>query len=109
MNAPTSSDKPEAGDAHIARNRLDAHLDAAPRAWPLDIVAATGSTNADLANRLKALPRTANALPAPLVRVAFEQTAGRGRQGRPWFAQPATRCCARSAASCRAPSTRSAA
>ncbi|CAM2341276.1 biotin--[acetyl-CoA-carboxylase] ligase [Burkholderia vietnamiensis] len=88
MNAPTSSDKPEAGDAHIARNRLDAHLDAAPRAWPLDIVAATGSTNADLANRLKALPRTANALPAPLVRVAFEQTAGRGRQGRPWFAQP---------------------
>ncbi|AOK01360.1 biotin--[acetyl-CoA-carboxylase] ligase [Burkholderia vietnamiensis] len=88
MNAPTSSDKPEAGDTHIARNRLDAHLDAAPRAWPLDIVAATGSTNADLANRLKALPRTANALPAPLVRVAFEQTAGRGRQGRPWFAQP---------------------
>ncbi|MBJ9687443.1 biotin--[acetyl-CoA-carboxylase] ligase [Burkholderia vietnamiensis] len=88
MNAPTSSDKPEAGDVHIARNRLDAHLDAAPRAWPLDIVAATGSTNADLANRLKALPRTANALPAPLVRVAFEQTAGRGRQGRPWFAQP---------------------
>ncbi|GBH25812.1 biotin--[acetyl-CoA-carboxylase] ligase [Burkholderia vietnamiensis] len=88
MNAPTSSDKPEAGDAHIARNRLDAHLDAAPRAWPLDIVAATGSTNADLANRLTALPRTANALPAPLVRVAFEQTAGRGRQGRPWFAQP---------------------
>ncbi|KVE73006.1 biotin--[acetyl-CoA-carboxylase] ligase [Burkholderia vietnamiensis] len=88
MNAPTSSDKPEASDAHIARNRLDAHLDAAPRAWPLDIVAATGSTNADLANRLKALPRTANALPAPLVRVAFEQTAGRGRQGRPWFAQP---------------------
>ncbi|MBN3792907.1 biotin--[acetyl-CoA-carboxylase] ligase, partial [Burkholderia sp. Ac-20353] len=30
----------------------------------------------------------ASALPAPLVRVAFEQTAGRGRQGRPWFAQP---------------------
>ncbi|WP_431820618.1 biotin--[acetyl-CoA-carboxylase] ligase [Burkholderia sp. F1] len=88
MNAPTSSDKPDSGDAHIARSRLDAHLDAAPRAWPLDIVAATGSTNADLAARLKALPRTANALPAPLVRVAFEQTAGRGRQGRPWFAQP---------------------
>ncbi|MEK7989159.1 biotin--[acetyl-CoA-carboxylase] ligase, partial [Burkholderia contaminans] len=40
------------------------------------------------ATRLKALPRKANALPAPLVRVAFEQTAGRGRQGRPWFAQP---------------------
>lgn len=88
MNAPTSSDTPDSGDAHIARSRLDAHLDAAPRAWPLDIVAATGSTNADLAARLKALPRTANALPAPLVRVAFEQTAGRGRQGRPWFAQP---------------------
>ncbi|MBY4716474.1 biotin--[acetyl-CoA-carboxylase] ligase, partial [Burkholderia cepacia] len=88
MNAPTSSDTPDSGDAHIARNRLEAHLDAAPRAWPLDIVAATGSTNADVATRLKALPRHANALPAPLVRVAFEQTAGRGRQGRPWFAQP---------------------
>lgn len=88
MNAPTSSDTPDSGDAHIARGRLEAHLDATPRAWPLDIVAATGSTNADLAARLKALPRAANALPAPLVRVAFEQTAGRGRQGRPWFAQP---------------------
>ncbi|WP_049035986.1 biotin--[acetyl-CoA-carboxylase] ligase [Burkholderia cenocepacia] len=88
MNAPTSSDTPESGDAHIARNRLEAHLDAAPRAWPLDIVAATGSTNADVSARLKALPRNAQALPAPLVRVAFEQTAGRGRQGRPWFAQP---------------------
>ncbi|UXU87539.1 biotin--[acetyl-CoA-carboxylase] ligase [Burkholderia sp. S-53] len=88
MNAPTSSDTPDSGDAHIARNRLEAHLDAAPRAWPLDIVAATGSTNADVATRLKALPRSANALPAPLVRVAFEQSAGRGRQGRPWFAQP---------------------
>ncbi|WP_179401117.1 biotin--[acetyl-CoA-carboxylase] ligase [Burkholderia guangdongensis] len=88
MNTPSSPDTPDAGAAHIARGRLDAHLDAAPRAWPLDIVAATGSTNADLAARLKALPRTAHALPAPLVRVAFEQTAGRGRQGRPWFAQP---------------------
>ncbi|EGD06516.1 biotin--protein ligase, partial [Burkholderia sp. TJI49] len=55
MNTPTSPDTPESGAAHIARNRLDAHLDAAPRAWPLDIVAATGSTNADLAARLKAL------------------------------------------------------
>lgn len=88
MNTPTSPDTPDTDGAHIARSRLDAHLDAAPRAWPLDIVAATGSTNADLAARLKTLPRTAHALPAPLVRVAFEQTAGRGRQGRPWFAQP---------------------
>ncbi|MBN3821595.1 biotin--[acetyl-CoA-carboxylase] ligase, partial [Paraburkholderia sp. Se-20369] len=42
MNAPTSSDTPESGDPHIARGRLEAHLDATPRAWPLDIVAATG-------------------------------------------------------------------
>lgn len=88
MNTPISPDTPDSGDAHIARSRLEAHLDAAPRTWPLDIVAATGSTNADLDARLKTLPRTAHALPAPLVRVAFEQTAGRGRQGRPWFAQP---------------------
>jgi BirA family biotin operon repressor/biotin-[acetyl-CoA-carboxylase] ligase len=87
-DSPRSSDTPDDSDTHIARGRLEAHLDAAPRAWPLDIVAATGSTNADLAARLKALPRTAGALSAPLVRVAFEQTAGRGRQGRPWFAQP---------------------
>ncbi|MCQ0034177.1 biotin--[acetyl-CoA-carboxylase] ligase [Burkholderia glumae] len=60
----------------------------APEPWPLDIVEATGSTNADLAAHLKTLPRTRNALPRPIVRVAYEQTAGRGRQGRPWFAQP---------------------
>jgi BirA family transcriptional regulator, biotin operon repressor / biotin---[acetyl-CoA-carboxylase] ligase len=68
--------------------RIGSLLVAAQPPWPLDVVAATGSTNADLAQQLKALPRTRAALPRPIVRVAYEQTAGRGRQGRPWFAQP---------------------
>ncbi|HDR8911035.1 TPA: biotin--[acetyl-CoA-carboxylase] ligase, partial [Burkholderia multivorans] len=32
MNTPTSPDTPDTDGAHIARSRLDAHLDAAPRA-----------------------------------------------------------------------------
>jgi BirA family transcriptional regulator, biotin operon repressor / biotin---[acetyl-CoA-carboxylase] ligase len=38
--------------------------------------------------RVKALPRKAGALPRPIVRVAYLQTAGRGRRGRPWYAEP---------------------
>ena len=81
----------------IDRARLDARLHGAACAWPLEIVETTGSTNADLAARLKTIPHTRAALAeapagtgfaAPLVRVAYEQTAGRGRQGRPWFAEP---------------------
>lgn len=45
----------------------------------LEIVAETGSTNADL------LARTAT-LTQPTLRWAYRQTAGRGRAGRPWLA-----------------------
>ncbi len=38
--------------------------------------------------RVKALPRKAGALERPIVRVAYLQTAGRGRRGRPWYAEP---------------------
>lgn len=75
-------------DARIDPARAHALPASAPEPWPLDIVDATGSTNADLAAHLKTLPRTRAALPRPIVRVAYEQTAGRGRQGRPWFALP---------------------
>ena len=34
------------------------------------------------------MPRKAGALPRPIVRVAYLQTAGRGRRGRPWYAEP---------------------
>lgn len=47
----------------------------------IEVVAETGSTNADL------LVRVAN-LSAPVLRVAGMQTAGRGRAGRVWHAAP---------------------
>ncbi|MFD7835985.1 biotin--[acetyl-CoA-carboxylase] ligase [Streptomyces sp. NPDC059761] len=47
----------------------------------VEVVAATGSTNTDLAARAAGLPEGA-------VLVAEEQTAGRGRQGRSWVAPP---------------------
>ncbi|MGL6155262.1 MAG: biotin--[acetyl-CoA-carboxylase] ligase, partial [Ralstonia mannitolilytica] len=60
-------------------------------AWPIDVVDSTGSTNADLmaAVRDAAWPgHAAQAGLAPLagarVLAAQHQTAGRGRQGRPW-------------------------
>ncbi|MDC8760617.1 biotin--[acetyl-CoA-carboxylase] ligase [Janthinobacterium fluminis] len=44
----------------------------------IEVVAETGSTNADLLAR-------AATLPGPLLRIALQQTAGRGRAGRPWL------------------------
>jgi BirA family transcriptional regulator, biotin operon repressor / biotin---[acetyl-CoA-carboxylase] ligase len=50
----------------------------------LDVVASTGSTNADLLARAGADP----AVPEGQVLVAEEQTAGRGRLGRTWTSAP---------------------
>nr|WP_315399200.1 biotin--[acetyl-CoA-carboxylase] ligase [uncultured Duganella sp.] len=47
----------------------------------IEAVAETGSTNADLLARL-------DTLDAPLLRVADNQTAGRGRAGRSWLSTP---------------------
>lgn len=47
----------------------------------VDVVAETGSTNADLMAR-------AASLDAPLLLVAVRQTAGRGRAGRSWLSSP---------------------
>lgn len=47
----------------------------------LEVVAQTGSTNADLLARLPGLR-------APVLRVAEQQTAGRGRAGRSWHSAP---------------------
>lgn len=47
----------------------------------IEVVAETGSTNADLMARLPHLP-------GPVLRAAENQTAGRGRAGRSWFAEP---------------------
>ncbi|AJY41877.1 MULTISPECIES: biotin--[acetyl-CoA-carboxylase] ligase [Burkholderia] len=88
MNVATQPSTPASDGPLIDRARVDAHLAPAAREWSIEIVDTTGSTNADLGAHLKTLPRRRDALAAPIARVAYEQTAGRGRQGRPWFAKP---------------------
>jgi BirA family biotin operon repressor/biotin-[acetyl-CoA-carboxylase] ligase len=69
----------------IDRSRLIELLDPEPSRWGVEVIYETGSTNADLLARLKETraPRF-----EPCVRVAYSQTAGRGRRGRAWLAQP---------------------
>jgi BirA family biotin operon repressor/biotin-[acetyl-CoA-carboxylase] ligase len=62
----------------------DLSLPAAHGMWTLDVVASTGSTNADLLARAAAEPGGAEGR----VLVAEEQTAGRGRRGRTWSSVP---------------------
>lgn len=69
MNIPLSAQR-------IAALSSDVHCRA-----DLELVASTGSTNADLLARL-------NRLTGPLLLVAEAQTAGRGRAGREWFSAP---------------------
>ncbi len=88
MNTTPTPTGAASGDWRIDRERAITLFGPAAHAWPIEIVEETGSTNADLMERLKALPRKAGALARPIVRVAYLQTAGRGRRGRSWFAQP---------------------
>jgi BirA family transcriptional regulator, biotin operon repressor / biotin---[acetyl-CoA-carboxylase] ligase len=88
MNATPPTPAPRADDWRIDRDRAVTLFGPAAHDWPIEIVEETGSTNADLMARLKALPHRTNALARPLVRVAYLQTAGRGRRGRSWVAQP---------------------
>jgi BirA family biotin operon repressor/biotin-[acetyl-CoA-carboxylase] ligase len=94
MNAsktpPPSPAAQPAGEAdwRIDRERAVKLFGAHAHDWPIEIVEETGSTNADLMAQMKALPRKSSALPRPIVRVAYLQTAGRGRRGRPWYAEP---------------------
>ncbi|SIT71784.1 MULTISPECIES: biotin--[acetyl-CoA-carboxylase] ligase [Burkholderiaceae] len=81
----TASGDPRPAARHIERERLLELLDPWPSRWAIEVVYETGSTNADLAARLK----KARGVPfEPSVRVAYSQTAGRGRRGRPWLATP---------------------
>ncbi|SAK40818.1 biotin--protein ligase [Caballeronia hypogeia] len=84
MNSPSSF----APDApwRIDRSRLATLAERPARDWTIDIVDETGSTNADLMEQLRALRR--DSTPAPTARVAYSQTAGRGRRGRAWLAEP---------------------
>ncbi|KMY85790.1 Biotin-protein ligase [Candidatus Paraburkholderia calva] len=74
----------------IDRTRLAALAERSARDWTIDIVDETGSTNADLMEQLRALPRERAQFdpPPPTVRVAYLQTAGRGRRGHAWLAEP---------------------
>jgi BirA family biotin operon repressor/biotin-[acetyl-CoA-carboxylase] ligase len=88
-DSATSAPEPGAtGDWRIDRERAVALFGPQAHDWPMEIVEETGSTNADLMARVKSLPRKSNALPRPIVRVAYLQTAGRGRRGRTWYAEP---------------------
>jgi len=53
------------------------------QAWQVDVMEETGSTNADLMQACRAAPWSDHGQ----VRVAYRQTAGRGRLGRPWQGQ----------------------
>ncbi|MYN07379.1 biotin--[acetyl-CoA-carboxylase] ligase [Pseudoduganella aquatica] len=50
----------------------------------IEVVAETGSTNADLLQRVG----TPGAMSGPVLLIAERQTAGRGRAGRPWLSAP---------------------
>ncbi|WP_404992307.1 biotin--[acetyl-CoA-carboxylase] ligase [Cupriavidus pauculus] len=69
----------------IDQNALNRMLDAgAARHWRVEVVDETGSTNADLTQACRAATWDEDDV---RVRVAYRQTAGRGRQGRPWQGQ----------------------
>lgn len=53
----------------------------------VEAVAQTGSTNSDLIERARGWDAAAGE-PAPVLRVAEQQTAGRGRLGRRWWSDP---------------------
>lgn len=83
--ADEGADPKRAAARRVDRDRLLELLDPQPSQWTLEVVYETGSTNADLVARLKDArgPRF-----EPCVRIAYSQTAGRGRRGRPWLAMP---------------------
>lgn len=72
---------------HIDAAMLRTALDAGPACgWTVDVVEETGSTNADLTQACRSAGWVEGEDSAQ-VRVAYRQTAGRGRQGRPWQGQ----------------------
>jgi BirA family biotin operon repressor/biotin-[acetyl-CoA-carboxylase] ligase len=88
MNSSNSSFPLDAA-WRIDRDRLLLQAASPVRDWQIEIVDETGSTNADLMARVKELPRSGAAIARkPVVRVAYSQTAGRGRRGRAWVAEP---------------------
>lgn len=82
-HAPSS----ESTAYRIDRARLEAALSPATRAWRIDLVEQTGSTNADLLAGLRESGLSATPQ-VPWVRQAAVQSAGRGQRGRAWVGLP---------------------
>ena len=85
-DAPESSLTPASGPSdswRIDPAALRAALPPALRDWKLELVEETGSTNADLTAACRHAPWS----DAGWLRLAYRQTAGRGRLGRPWQGQ----------------------
>ncbi len=79
----TSPNTPIPPERLIDATRLSHALEDAPRSWSTELVDETESTNSDLLARA----RTGEAT-QPVFRLAYRQTAGRGRQGRRWAGGP---------------------
>ncbi|GLC96188.1 biotin--[acetyl-CoA-carboxylase] ligase [Cupriavidus sp. TA19] len=85
-DAPDTSLTPASGPSapwRIDPAALRAALSPALRDWTLELVEETGSTNADLTAACRQAPWS----DAGWLRLAYRQTAGRGRLGRPWQGQ----------------------
>ncbi|BDB22754.1 biotin--[acetyl-CoA-carboxylase] ligase [Cupriavidus sp. P-10] len=85
-DAPDTSLTPASGPSapwRIDPAALRAALSPALRNWTLELVEETGSTNADLTAACRQAPWS----DAGWLRLAYRQTAGRGRLGRPWQGQ----------------------
>jgi BirA family biotin operon repressor/biotin-[acetyl-CoA-carboxylase] ligase len=83
MSDAPASPSPSARSWRIDAAGLRAALSDTMQDWTLDLVEETGSTNADLTRTCRQAPWS----DAGTLRLAYRQTAGRGRQGRPWQGQ----------------------
>ncbi|MDP5007773.1 MAG: biotin--[acetyl-CoA-carboxylase] ligase [Glaciimonas sp.] len=72
--------------SHLSAERIFALSTLQPQDITIEVVAETGSTNADLLTRVQSSPWLTTAI----LRIAEHQTAGRGRAGRTWASAPST-------------------
>ena len=70
--------------SQLSASAIAAHSATSATHVAIETVAETGSTNADLLARIATL----GTLPGPVLRIADNQTAGRGRAGRSWLSKP---------------------
>lgn len=78
---------------HLSAARITAFAGHCADRCQIEVVAETGSTNADLLGRIvvdNSIDNSSRALAWPTLLVAETQTAGRGRAGRPWLTAPSS-------------------